>query len=226
MAAQPVVSNMHRAAKRLATPQRWRVVHARRAASGWSEQPVVAALAASLERHGLIAEAILDSCGAAAFADACPTVGASVGAHLRHSLEHVQCCATAVESLRSGLRVPTLNYDGRERDAELERDPAYLAARSRELAAGISDGDGVDLDAEVLAAFALDASGEDALLPSTLRRELAFAAHHATHHFFVAGLVAKSHLGLALPDDVGRAPATLRHDRQASSTGAYVDVGG
>ena len=217
---------MHRAAKRLATPQRWRVVRARRAASGWSEQPEVAALAASLERHGLIAEAVLDSCGAAAFADACPTIGASVGAHLRHSLEHAQCCATAVESLRSGLRVPTLNYDGRERDAELERDPIYMAARSRELLNGVVNGDAVDLDAEVLAAFALDASGGDALLPSTLRRELAFAAHHATHHFFVAGLVAKSHLGLALPDDVGRAPATLRHDRQASSTGAYVDVGG
>jgi len=217
---------MHRAAKRLPTPQRWRVVHARRAASGWSEQPEVAALAASLERHAAIAEAVHDRCGAAAFADACPTVGASVGAHLRHSLEHVQCCSSAIDGLRAGRQAPVLNYDGRERDAELERDPAYLAARSRELAAGISDGDGVDLDAEVLAAFALDASGEDALLPSTLRRELAFAAHHATHHFFVARLVAKSHLGLALPDDVGRAPATLRHDRQASSTGAYVDVGG
>ena len=217
---------MHRAAKRLATPQRWRVVRARRAASGWSEQPVVAALAASLERHGLIAEAVLDSCGAAAFADACPTIGASVGAHLRHSLEHAQCCSSAIDSLRSGARTPVLNYDGRERDAALERDPIYMAARSRELAAGISDGDGVDLDAEVLAAFALDASGGDALLPSTLRRELAFAAHHATHHFFVARLVAKIHLGVELPDDVGRAPATLRHDRQASSTGAYVDVGG
>jgi hypothetical protein len=217
---------MHRAAKRLATPQRWRVVRARRAASGWSEQPVVAALSACLERHAAIAEAVHDRCGAAAFADACPTVGASVGAHLRHSLEHVQCCATAVDGLRSGARTPILNYDGRERDAELERDPAYLAARSRELLNGIVHGDGVDLDAEVLAVFALDASGDDALLPSTLRRELAFAAHHATHHFFVAGLVAKSHLGLALPDDVGRAPATLRNDRQSASTGAYVDVGG
>ena len=84
----------------------------------------------------------------------------------------------------------------------------------------------VDPDARDGAAFALDASGDDALLPSTLRRELAFAAHHATHHFFVARLVAKGHLGVDLPDDVGRAPATLRHDRQSSSTGAYVDVGG
>ena len=125
-----------------------------------------------------------------------------------------------------GRREEGVVAGGVERDAELERDPAYLAARSRELLNGIVDGSSVDLDAEVLAAFALDASGDDALLPSTLRRELAFAAHHATHHFFVAGLVAKSHLGLALPDDVGRAPATLRHDRQASSTGAYVDVGG
>ena len=212
---------MHRAAKRLATPQRWR-----RLASGWSTTPEVAALTACLERHAAIAEAVHDRCGAAAFADACPTIGASVGAHLRHSLEHAQCCATAIDGLRHGSRVPTLNYDGRERDAELERDPAYLAARSRELAAGISDGDAVDLDAEVLAAFALDASGGDALLPSTLRRELAFAVHHATHHFFVARLVAKGHLGVALPDDVGRAPATLRNDRQSASTGAYVDVGG
>ena len=77
---------MHRALKRLTTPQRWR-----RRASGWRTTPEVAALAACLERHGLIAEAVLDSCGAAAFADACPTIGASVGAHLRHSLEHVQC---------------------------------------------------------------------------------------------------------------------------------------
>ena len=213
---------MHRALKRFAT-QQWRT---RRRASGWSEQPEVAALAACLERHGLIAEAVLDSCGAAAFADACPTIGASVGAHLRHSLEHAQCCASAIDSLRSSTQPPTLNYDGRERDAELERDPIYMAARSREMATGIIDGDAVDLDAEVLAAFALDASSGDALLPSTLRRELAFAAHHATHHFFVARLVAKGHLGVDLPDDVGRAPATLRNDRQSASTGAYVDVGG
>ena len=130
---------MHRAAKRFAT-QRWRT---RRRASGWSTAPEVKALTACLERHGAIAEAVLDSCGAAAFADACPTIGASVGAHLRHSLEHAQCCATAVESLRSGSRTPILNYDGRERDAELERDPAYLAARSRELLNGIVDGSSV-----------------------------------------------------------------------------------
>ena len=151
-------------------------------------------------------------------ADACPTVGASVSAR-QYSLEHVSA-VPAVESC--GQFGATLTTTPGETPGA---DPAYLAARSREMAAGISDGDGVDLDAEVLAAFALDASGEDALLPSTLRRELAFAAHHATHHFFVAGLVAKSHLGVALPDDVGRAPATCATTGSAS-TGAYVDVGG
>ena len=75
---------MHRALKRFAT-QQWRTG---RRASGWSDQPEVAALAASLERHGLIAEAVLDSCGAAAFADACPTVGASVGASVGSASKH------------------------------------------------------------------------------------------------------------------------------------------
>ena len=63
----------------------------------------------------------------------------------------------------------------------------------------------------------------DARAPSTLRRELVFVVRHATHHFFVAALVAKGHLGVALPDDVGRAPATLRNDSQR---GAYIDIGG
>ena len=114
-------------------------------------------------------------------------------------------------------------YDERDCDAALEADTAYAAARSRAVAETIVAGPGVALDATVLAAFALDASSVDARLPSTLRRELVFVVHHATHHFFVASLVAKGHLGVALPDDVGRAPATLRNDSQQ---GAFIDVGG
>ena len=191
--------------------------------SAWTAAPEIAALARCLERHATIAEAVHEHCGAEAFADACPGIGASVGAHLRHSLEHIQCCATAIEALRSDAACrPTLAYDERERDAALEADAAYAAARSRAVAETIVAGPGVALDATVLAAFALDSSA-DARAPSTLRRELVFVVHHATHHFFVAALVAKGHLGVALPDDVGRAPATLRNDSQR---GAYIDIGG
>ena len=130
-------------------------------------------------------------------------------------------CAVTLESDREPCPLPAVlclvGGDGRCTP------PAVNAADG---ATGCSEDSTGTTQAEVLAAFALDASGDDALLPSTLRRELAFAAHHATHHFFIARLVAKGHLGVALPDDVGRAPATLRNDRQSASTGAYVDVGG
>ena len=49
-------------------------------------------------------------------------------------------------------------------------------------------------------------------LPSTVRRELAFVAHHATHHFAMVNLIAKGHLAMDLREGLGRAPATRRDD--------------
>jgi len=188
----------------------------RRLCGGASLPPEVAALAASLERHATIAEAISAHGGAAAYSSACPVVGASVGAHLRHSLEHAQCVAGAGAALAAdGACAPLLAYDARARTPALEADPAAAAAASRACRADIEAlGDAV-LDAPVRAAFALaaDGSGGDAAARSTLRREVAFAAHHATHHFAMAALIASGHLGADLDGDLGRAPATRRDDR-------------
>ena len=97
-----------------------------------------------------------------------------------------------------------------------------MAARSRELLNGIVDGASVDLGAEVLRRS--PARHPAATASVDVAKELAFAAHHATHHFRRGPRRVPT--SAWLPDDVDRAPATLRHDRQASSTGAYVDVGG
>ena len=45
-----------------------------------------------------------------------------------------------------------------------------------------------------------------------MRRELAFVAHHATHHFAMINLIAKGHLAMDLREGLGRAPATRRDD--------------
>ncbi|KAJ8613397.1 hypothetical protein CTAYLR_002238 [Chrysophaeum taylorii] len=62
-----------------------------------------------------------------------PIHGASVGMHLRHSLDHCTRLADAVTTLSSvpGMEpTPTLRYDVRERGTGAELDPTLAAAPS------------------------------------------------------------------------------------------------
>jgi hypothetical protein len=58
----------------------------------------------------------------------------------------------------------------------------------------------------------LTSDGVDAELGSTLGRELAFATHHAVHHHAMLGAIA-AELGVATPPEFGKAPSTIRHER-------------
>ena len=189
----------------------------------WAGCAEVAAFARSLETHVEIVEAVAAARGAAGYASPCPVVGASVGAHVRHSLEHARCVADAVASLRGGGaggggEPPLVPYDARARSAELETDPARAVAYARDcrdaVVLGGSGGGGLAaLDAPVLAAFALSPDdADDTPLASTIARELAFAAHHATHHFAMIDLIARGHLDMDVGRGLGKAPATARHE--------------
>ena len=188
--------------------------HRSASTSGWAQSQEVRAFARSMDEHGAIVEAVVAARGAEGYASPCPVVGASVGAHLRHSLEHARCCADAVAALRAGEAAPVARYDARERDEALETDPARAVAYGAAVRDAVLAGAGLDLDAAVRAAFALsaDAADGDVALPSTVRRELAFVAHHATHHFAMINLIAKGHLAMDLREGLGRAPATRRDD--------------
>ena len=62
-----------------------------------------------------------------------------------------------------------------------------------------------------------------AALPSTVARELGFAAHHAIHHMAMIkiiathGQVGKLDPVKDLPADFGRAPSTVQYDSNSSS---------
>mmetsp|Transcript_23287 Transcript_23287/g.72934 ORF Transcript_23287/g.72934 Transcript_23287/m.72934 type:complete len:446 (+) Transcript_23287:174-1511(+) len=148
------------------------------------------------------------------YASVAPDHGASIGMHMRHSLDH---CARVADALGSS-ETPTLRYDTRDRGTTVETDPALAVARVRAIrdsVVGAIAADATIVERRVVAEFALSATESLHEMPSTVERELAFVAHHAYHHLALIRLIALSHLDIPesdLPPKLGRAPSTLIFD--------------
>ena len=219
----------------------------------------------------------------AMYSSVCPLVGASIGQHIRHSMDHVERATVATTTAYLTPRVPSMkkenyhahnhehshshdasenhnhshsdhendhsnpnrynlippsnvsleiHYDVRERggldESQME------AARDRILAVASSleelqeECRIFEMDPQlpqhmlrgahpIEACFVLDGDpvSPEVGLPSTLARELGFAAHHAIHHLAMIRILALHHAGLSpsdLPPDFGRAPSTVQHD--------------
>lgn len=183
----------------------------------------LALMDAILAKHGT-AEA------PAVYRKICPIVGASIGQHFRHSMDHVELAVLVGSEMASPSsseqqsKPPEIHYDLRVRGGTLEHD--MHEARKRIVSvADVLDGlakftkndprDDIS-QSPVVAAFFLTADEEsESRLPSTVARELGFAAHHAIHHMAMVKIIATHTAGLAeedLPDYFGRAPSTIKHD--------------
>mmetsp|Transcript_19672 Transcript_19672/g.46507 ORF Transcript_19672/g.46507 Transcript_19672/m.46507 type:complete len:229 (+) Transcript_19672:111-797(+) len=175
------------------------------------------------------------------FTKPCPIVGSSIGQHLRHSMDHMELAALVAEArLRSAYDAPAdaeepaqIHYDLRVRGGTLETDMAESRKRIvavENVLEGIHDAVAAGLNGvashivhgSVHASFYLssddaeDREGEssESALPSTVGRELGFAAHHAIHHLAMVRVIALHSAGLEeedLPPDFGRAPSTVRY---------------
>ena len=130
--------------------------------------------------------------------------GSSIGQHVRHALDHFAAALSALDD-------ETIDYDHRERDTCVERDPGEALAVIARLRARIDGIDETEAGMSARVRVMLSSSGDEAELRSTLARELAFAAHHAIHHHALIGVIARE-LGLGLPEGFGKAPATLNHE--------------
>ena len=160
----------------------------------------------------------------------CPTVGASVGQHIRHSMDHMELAVIVAGTYTNSEEAqPQLHYDLRVRGGTLEHDMdeaskrlTNVSAVLEELAEQQSEPDNNNLLSKpVQANFMLSgADGDEFGLASTVGRELGFAAHHAIHHMAMIKLIALGHIGLDgtdLPSDFGKAPSTIHHDRSSST---------
>jgi hypothetical protein len=167
-----------------------------------------------------------------AFQKRCAIVGASIGQHYRHSMDHVELAALVASTAQQDAsmqqqQLGELHYDLRVRGGTLEKDLAQSRKRLsdvadvfRSLKTTIGDGDSVITTATtpVTAYFNLAADDDAEIgLPSTIERELGFTAHHAIHHLAMVRIICLQTVGLSedeLPQGFGRAPSTILFDKK------------
>lgn len=129
----------------------------------------------------------------------------SVGAQLRHVLEHYV-------SFLDGLPDRRVNYDARRRDPTLEREPMRALAAIERIGLALSQLPPAEGD------LALEVHGDAGGGPpgaldwrrSTVGRELQFLANHTVHHWAIVRLLLEGH-GVRTEADFGVAPSTRAH---------------
>jgi hypothetical protein len=132
-----------------------------------------------------------------------PLASHGVGAHVRHALDVITC-------LLDGVAAGRVDYDRRERDPRIEREPRFAARRlgeERERLQGLAG-----LDPATLLVVRMDApadAGAAAWSRSSLGRELSFVLSHTIHHYALMALLLRSR-GLDPGAEFGVAPSTLR----------------
>ena len=164
-----------------------------------------------------------------AFATPCPIIGATIGQHFRHSMDHMELAALVASarcnealSMESGTYARAdpadIHYDLRVRGGTLEKDMEESRKRIvsvvdilDEISNAVSppdpsQGEGEDIAKHIIhspvhAQFYLTADeGEESKLPSTVGRELGFVAHHAIHHMAMVKVIALQSAGLTEED--------------------------
>lgn len=128
--------------------------------------------------------------------------GSSLGQHIRHILE---LYTALIDSPTPGI----VNYDKRQRNAELERNPILAAEIIEDLIGKLTM---TTLDRPmILQGDFGQADGESIDIKTSLFRELAYNLEHSIHHqaLIKIGLV---ELGLKalIDENFGVAPATIR----------------
>ncbi len=172
-----------------------------------------------------------------AFRSVCPLVGASIGMHLRHSMDHIERATIAAErAITASYSTPLdkkkknsvnqridIHYDLRIRGGKDETDLDEARDRITRVSTLLSnvqkrfDSSNLTSEHPVEAFFFLsgDPTSPEVGLQSTIGRELGFAAHHAIHHLTLVKIIALNYAGLHqsdLPKDLGMAPSTILHE--------------
>ena len=135
--------------------------------------------------------------------------GGTVGAHMRHCIEHYDCLLSSTVHHR-------LDYAHRQRNERLETDPPHAAERLDQIRT---------LLPERFAAIKLStpltvrSDAADVWLRSSYGRELQFLASHTVHHFALIAILVRLS-GIELPSDFGVAPSTLKFRTQQAPCAA------
>jgi len=143
--------------------------------------------------------------------------GSSIGAHLRHCLDHFT-------SFLAGTAECRINYDHREREVTLEQDRIVALDRVRKMRESISRLNTTILSRPVNVTSKVLAHGASAQeAPSSFARELMYVVAHTLHHFALIRVMS-SILNAELPHEFGVAPSTLDHRKVPGASAGRVEA--
>ena len=127
-------------------------------------------------------------------------VSGSIGAHVRHVLDHV---AALVEPVRVGV----VDYDTRRRDTVVEHDRLLAIHELRRLAQALEACSAHDERRPLRLSAVVSHDGERVESPTLLGRELVFVLSHTIHHQAIIALLLAT-AGRRTPVRFSLAPAT------------------
>jgi hypothetical protein len=128
--------------------------------------------------------------------------GGSVGGHFRHCLEFVNCFLSGVENGR-------IDYEGRERNHQIETMREYALAEYTRTIESLENF-APEVSGNTLLVKPEDAAGDaDFWCASSVERELEFLQSHTIHHYALVAFKLRA-FGFPVAAEFGVAPLTLR----------------
>ncbi|MBL8220506.1 MAG: hypothetical protein JNL62_14830 [Bryobacterales bacterium] len=134
-----------------------------------------------------------------------------IGAQVRHVLEFYEC-------FLDGLPEGHIDYDARKRDERVEISRAAASEKLQALIGRLASATvrGEDGLVWVRMEDAPAALGDDALLTSSVSRELQVLISHTVHHYALIAVALRMQ-GQAVDANFGIAPSTLRHQQKRAA---------
>jgi uncharacterized damage-inducible protein DinB len=131
-----------------------------------------------------------------------PRVSGSVGAHVRHTLDHVSALVAAIEG-------DELDYEHRKRGTSVEVDSCAALAAIEQMLVSLGRVEDAALERPITFAPLLDVAEPATPVRTTLSREVAFVVQHTIHHCALIAVLLDAQ-GVDVPSGFGVAPATRR----------------
>lgn len=140
---------------------------------------------------------------------------ASIGAHLRHVIEHYQL-------FLQGLTAAEVDYDQRQRDSRFEQDRDYAKAAIMSIIQSLQDSKTDHHTAALHPAMSVkictrDDGHPESAVHSSMQRELIFLQGHTTHHYAMIAIMLRS-MGLNMDERFGLAASTAAYRAQQSDS--------
>lgn len=128
---------------------------------------------------------------------------ASIGQHIRHTIEFFQCL---IEQVEQG----TINYDHRKHDVVIENDSAIALESIQEIKHYLQ-ANAKDFQLVLEASFSLDEEEISTRCNTSFYRELAYNIEHLVHHMAILKIGIQSMENpIQLPENFGIAASTVR----------------